>query len=36
MMNNKLIGATLIIYKKVFMKTKIAYAPRGLLFNYRK
>lgn len=31
---NKLIGATLIIYKEVFMKNKIAYAPRGLLFNY--
>lgn len=31
---NKLIGATLIIYKDVFMKNKIAYAPRGLLFDY--
>ncbi len=31
---NKLIGATLIIYKEVFMKNKIAYAPRGILFNY--
>lgn len=31
---NKLIGATLIIYKNVFMKNKIAYAPRGLLLNY--
>lgn len=31
---NKLIGATLIIYKEVFMGNKIAYAPRGLLFNY--
>ena len=31
---NKLIGATLIIYKEVFMKNKIAYAPRGLLINY--
>ena len=31
---NKLIGATLIIYKDVFMGNKIAYAPRGLLFNY--
>ena len=31
---NKLIGATLIIYKEVFMNNKIAYAPRGILFNY--
>ena len=31
---NKLIGATLIIYKEVFMKNKIAYAPRGILYNY--
>lgn len=31
---NKLVGATLIIYKEVFMKYKIAYAPRGILFNY--
>lgn len=31
---NKLIGATLIIYKEVFMKNKIAYAPRGILCNY--
>ena len=34
--NNKLIGATLIIYKEVFMGNKIAYAPRGILFNYEK
>ena len=32
--DNKLIGATLIIYKEVFMGSKIAYAPRGPLFNY--
>ena len=32
--NNKLIGASLIIYKDVFMKNKIAYAPRGILFDY--
>ena len=32
--NNKLIGATLIIYKDVFMGNKIAYAPHGILFNY--
>ena len=31
---NKLIGATLIIYKEVFLGNKIAYAPRGILFNY--
>lgn len=31
---NKLIGATLLIYKQVFMSNKIAYAPRGILFNY--
>ena len=31
---NKLMGATLIIYKDVFMGNKIAYAPRGFLFNY--
>ncbi len=31
---NKLIGATLIIYKEVFMGNKVAYAPRGILFNY--
>ena len=31
---NKLIGATLIIYKEIFMSNKIAYAPRGILFNY--
>lgn len=30
----KLIGATLIIYKEVFMGNKIAYAPRGILYNY--
>ena len=31
---NKLIGATLIIYKEVWRKNKVAYAPRGILFNY--
>lgn len=31
---NKLIGATLIIYKEIFMRNKMAYAPRGILFNY--
>ncbi len=33
---NKLIGATLIIYKEVWRKNKIAYAPRGFLFNYEE
>lgn len=32
--SNTLIGAALIIYREVFMKHKIAYAPRGILFNY--
>lgn len=31
---NMLIGAALIIYKDIFMNKKIAYAPRGILFNY--
>ncbi len=31
---NKLIGASLILYKTVWMGKKIAYAPRGILFNY--
>ncbi len=34
--SNVLIGATLLIYKEAFMKYKIAYAPRGILFNYEK
>ena len=32
--DNKIIGATLIIYKDVFMHYKIAYAPHGILFDY--
>lgn len=32
--NNTLIGASLILYREVFMGHKIAYAPRGILFNY--
>ena len=32
--NNKLIAASLILYKEVFMSNKIAYAPRGILCNY--
>lgn len=31
---NKLIGASLLIYKTAFMNKKIAYAPRGILYNY--
>ncbi len=31
---NKLVGATLIIYKTAWKKYKIAYAPRGILCNY--
>ncbi|MBE6157765.1 MAG: aminoacyltransferase [Firmicutes bacterium] len=33
---NILIGASLILYKQVFMNYKVAYAPRGILFNYEK
>ena len=32
--NEIIIGASLILYKEVFMGNKIAYAPRGLLFEY--
>ena len=31
---NKLIGATLLLFKEAFMSNKIAYAPRGILINY--
>ncbi len=31
---NVLIGATFIVYKEVFMSNKIAYAPRGILFDF--
>ena len=31
---NKLIGATMLIYKKLYMSYKFAYAPRGILYNY--
>ena len=31
---NKLVGASLILTKEVFMNNKIAYAPRGILFDY--
>ena len=30
----EIIGASLILYKEVFMNNKIAYAPRGILFDY--
>lgn len=29
-----LLGASLLLYKEVFMNYKIAYAPRGFLFDY--
>lgn len=32
--NNSLLGASLLLYKEVFMNYKIAYAPRGLLIDY--
>lgn len=31
---NKLLGATLLLYKDAFMGNKVAYAPRGILFDY--
>ncbi len=32
--SDTLIGATIILYKEVFMGNKIAYAPRGILFDF--
>ena len=32
--NNRLIGATMIMFKEVFLSNKMAYAPRGILFDY--
>ena len=32
--SDSLIGASLIIFKEIFMGNKIAYAPRGILFDY--
>ena len=32
--SNELIGATLLIYKKVWMNYKLAYAPFGFLIDY--
>jgi len=34
--SNSLIGATLLLYKNTFLNYKIAYAPRGILFYYKK
>lgn len=31
---NLMFGASLLAYKNVFMGKKLAYAPRGILFNY--
>lgn len=31
---NSLIGATMIMFKEVFLSNKIAYAPRGILFDF--
>ena len=32
--NDTLIGASILLYKEVFMGKKYAYAPRGILFDY--
>ncbi|MEG0995242.1 MAG: peptidoglycan bridge formation glycyltransferase FemA/FemB family protein, partial [Bacilli bacterium] len=32
--DNNLIGASILLYKEVFMGQKYAYAPRGILFDY--
>lgn len=32
--NNELIGATMILFKKIFFNYKVAYAPYGFLLNY--
>lgn len=32
--NNNLLGASLLLYKEVFMNYKTAYAPRGFLLEY--
>ena len=32
--NNNLLGASLVLYRDVFMGNKIGYAPRGILFDY--
>ncbi len=32
--NENLLGASLVIFKEVFMNYKVAYAPRGMLFDY--
>lgn len=33
--NNNMIGASLILFKKVFFNFKYAYAPRGFLMDYK-
>ena len=32
--DKELVGATLMIYKEVMLNYKVAYCPRGILFNY--
>ena len=32
----RLIGATILLYKEAFMNYRVAYAPRGILFDYEK
>ena len=32
--NNELIGASMVLFKKVFLNYKVAYAPYGFLLNY--
>lgn len=32
--NDRLIGASLIVFKEIYMGKKIAYAPHGILFDY--
>lgn len=32
--NNELIGASMVLFKKVFFNYKVAYAPYGFLLNY--
>ena len=33
---DRLIGASLLLVENSVMKTKIAYAPRGILFDFKK
>ena len=32
--DGKLVGATMVMYRTIFMNNKIAYAPRGILFDF--